>query len=83
MNEDDLSNCTKYALTQLFKLHLEYVRGGMRNIYAELALHGIKNECARTNTVFLPISEVCDGMVSLNRPGVVGAVLQSPLSLTD
>ena len=37
----------------------------MRSIYTELALHGIKNECARTDTVFLPISEVCDGTVSL------------------
>ena len=24
-----------------------------------------ENECARTDTVFLPISEVCDGTVSL------------------
>ena len=37
----------------------------MRSIYTELALHGIKNECARTDRVFLPISEVCNGAVSL------------------
>ena len=37
----------------------------MESIYTELALYGSKNECARTNTVFLPISEVCDGKVSL------------------
>ena len=37
----------------------------MESIYTELALYDIKNEGARTNTVFLPISEVCDGMVSL------------------
>ena len=37
----------------------------MENIYTELALYGSKNECARTDTVFLPISEVCNGMVSL------------------
>ena len=39
----------------------------MRSIYTELALHGIKNECARTDIVFLPISEVCDGTVSLEK----------------
>ena len=37
----------------------------MESIYAELALYGSKNECARTDAVFLPISEVCDGTVSL------------------
>ena len=37
----------------------------MESIYTELALYGSKNECARTDTVFLPISEVCDGKVSL------------------
>ena len=39
----------------------------MDSIYIELALNGSKNECARTDTVFLPISEVCDGTVSLVR----------------
>ena len=37
----------------------------MESIYTELALYGSKNECARTDTVFLPISEVCNGTVSL------------------
>ena len=37
----------------------------MASIYAELALYGSQNECARTETVFSPISEVCDGTVSL------------------
>ena len=37
----------------------------MESIYTELALYGSKNECASTDTVFLPISEVCDGTVSL------------------
>ena len=37
----------------------------MESIYTELALYGSKNVCARTDTVFLPISEVCDDMVSL------------------
>ena len=37
----------------------------MKSIYKELALYGSKNECARTDTVFLPISEVSDGKVSL------------------
>ena len=34
-------------------------------MYNELALYGGKNECARTDNVFFPISEVCDGTVSL------------------
>ena len=37
----------------------------MESIYTELALYGSKNEGARTDTVFLPISEGCDGTVSL------------------
>ena len=37
----------------------------MESIHTELALYGSKNECARSATVFLPISVVCDGMVSL------------------
>ena len=37
----------------------------MASIYTELALFGSKNEYARTETVFPPMSEVCDGMVSL------------------
>ena len=37
----------------------------MESIYTELALYGSKNECARTDTVFLPISEVCNGKLSL------------------
>ena len=37
----------------------------MESIYTELALYGRKNECARTDTVSLTISEVCDGTVSL------------------
>ena len=37
----------------------------MESIYIELALYGRKNECARTDAVFLPISEVCNDTVSL------------------
>ena len=37
----------------------------MESTYTKLALYGSKNECARTDTVVLPISEVCDGTVSL------------------
>ena len=37
----------------------------MESIYTELALYGSKHECARTDNVFFPISEVCDGTVSL------------------
>ena len=37
----------------------------MEGIYTKLALYGIKNECARTECVYLPISEVCHGTVFL------------------
>ena len=37
----------------------------MKSIYSELALYGGKNEFARTDNVVSPISEVCDGTVSL------------------
>ena len=39
----------------------------MESIYTELALYGSRNECARTDTVLLPISEVFDGTVSLKK----------------
>ena len=38
----------------------------MESICAELALYGRKKEYARTDNVFSPISEVCDGTVSLS-----------------
>ena len=37
----------------------------MESIYTKLALYGSKNDCARTDNVFFPISEVCDGTASL------------------
>ena len=37
----------------------------MESIFTELALYGSKTECARTDIVFSPISEVCNGTVSL------------------
>ena len=40
----------------------------MESIYPELALCGSKHECARTDTVFLHLSEVSEGTVSLNEP---------------
>ena len=43
----------------------------MESIRTELALYGSKNECARTETVFLPISEVCDGTVSLGKTKMI------------
>ena len=51
----------------------------MESIYTELALYGSKNECARTDNVFSPISEVCDGTVSLTYIGLahkcIGSIL--------
>ena len=37
----------------------------MESIYPKLALCGRKNLCARTDTVFYPISEVSEGTVFL------------------
>ena len=37
----------------------------MESIYIELALYGSQIECDRADYVFFPISEVCDGTVSL------------------
>ena len=37
----------------------------MESIYTELALYGSKIECARTDNVLSPISEICDGTISL------------------
>ena len=39
----------------------------MESIYTELALYGSKIECARTDSVFSPTSEVCDGTVTLGK----------------
>ena len=41
----------------------------MESVYTKWAPYGIKNECARTDIVFFPISEVCDGTVSLSIVG--------------
>ena len=41
--------------------------GVMESIYTELALYDSKNVSARTDTLFLPISEVCDGTVTLGQ----------------
>ena len=38
----------------------------MASIFSELALYGSKKECARTDTVFIPISEVRNDTVSLH-----------------
>ena len=37
----------------------------MESIKSKLALYGSKHACVRTDTAFLPISEVCDGTVSI------------------
>ena len=36
----------------------------MESIHTELALYGSRNKCARTDIVFLAISEVCNGTAS-------------------
>ena len=39
----------------------------MESIHTELALYVSKNECAKRDNVFFPISEVCNGTVSLTK----------------
>ena len=42
-----------------------YSRGDIMSIYPKLALYSSKNKCARTDTVFFPISQVCTRGVTL------------------
>ena len=46
-------------------LLLRYIRGDMESIYPESALCGSQNECARTDNVFFPISQVSTRRVTL------------------
>ena len=46
-------------------METKYAKGDMESVYTKLALYGSKNECARTDNFFSPISEVCNGTVSL------------------
>ena len=50
----------------------------MEIIYTELALYGSNKLCARNDTVFLPISEVCNDMVSLTNCRAVASVENVP-----
>ena len=47
----------------------------MESMHTELALYGNKNECARTDNVLFPISEVCDGTVFFDKVCLVLNVL--------
>ena len=44
----------------------------MESIYPKLALCGSKTECAKTDAVFFPISQVSEGTVSLCAHYVAG-----------
>ena len=37
----------------------------MESAYTKLALYGSQNECVTTDNIFFPITEFCDGTVSL------------------
>ena len=41
------------------------IRGDIKSLNPELALYGSKNLCARTDNVFLQLSQVSEGAVSL------------------
>ena len=49
-----------------------YLMGVLESIHTELALYCSKNKCARTDIVFLSITEVCNGTVSLNTKFALG-----------
>ena len=60
MNEDDLSS----AVGQNMSYHtnfilLEYIKWDMESLNPEFALYGTQNKCAKTDTDFFSISEVC------------------------
>ena len=61
---------SKTAYFELSKSDLEMAQTSeqccMKSIYTELAVYGSKNLCARTENFFSPISEVCNGTVSLH-----------------
>ena len=42
-----------------------YIKGDIKSIYPDLAFYSSKNECARTDIVFFPISQVCSRGVTL------------------
>ena len=54
-------------LTLYQSLLIQYLRGDMESIYTDLALYVSKIECARTDNVVFPISEICKGTVSLKK----------------
>ena len=62
-------------------LSLEYLRGCMESPNPKFALYGETYECARTNKVLLALPEVSTGLISLRRPSVARAVLQTDSSL--
>ena len=43
----------------------------MERVNLEFALYGSKNECARADTVLLPLSEVITGAVSLDESSMI------------
>ena len=55
----------------------------MGSICTDLALYGSKNERVRNDAVFLPISQVCDGTVSLWKSKSNGSVSAPGPSQSD
>ena len=47
----------------------------LESLYTELALYGSNNEYAWTDTVFLPITKVCDGTVEGCMDGGMGGLV--------
>ena len=47
----------------------------MESRYTKLALYGSKDLCAKSDTIFFPISEVCNGTVSLTKKDNIEVLL--------
>ena len=47
--------------------NFEGTNGDMKTLNPELALYCSKNKCARTDTVFFPIYEICTRVVTLEK----------------
>ena len=63
-----MASSLKYSVYR----NLIYYRYTMESLIPELALYGSKNECAKTNMLSLPLSQVSTGAVSLVLPRQVG-----------
>ena len=68
--------CYSPSISWQFTIFTESIK----SIYPELALDGRNNECARTDSVFFPISQVCTRGVTLIKLPRISLYLQAAAS---